>query len=162
MQYLNINNVVSILNWSLNPYGSSWIAKQAYQFLEEEFFTISSSSSILGSLSKDTMMRILKSDFVQASESEVLQALIKWGEFQLSKENAQRDVVSTATLGRNKSGATSKRKEICDSELKELISSMITQASIEIHSLTCFIQITFEIVFVTGSCSACFTKRQNL
>ena len=137
MQYLNINNVVSILNWSLNPYGSSWIAKQAYQFLEEEFFTISSSSSILGSLSKDTMMRILKSDFVQASESEVLQALIKWGEFQLSKENAQRDVVSTATLGRNKNGATSKRKEICDSELKELISSMITQASIEIHFLTC-------------------------
>ena len=131
MQYLNINNVVSILNWSLNPYGSSWIAKQAYQFLEEEFFTISSSSSILGSLSKDTMMRILKSDFVQASESEVLQALIKWGEFQLSKENAQREqpMVSTATLGRSKSGATSKRKEICDSELKELISSMITQVT---------------------------------
>ena len=77
MQYLNINNVVTILNWSLNPYGSSWIARQAYQFLEEEFFTISTRLDVLGSLTQSTMIRILKSDFAQASESEVLQALIK-------------------------------------------------------------------------------------
>ena len=37
---------------------------------------------------------------------------------------------STATLGRAKNGATFKRKEICDSELKELINSMISQVRV--------------------------------
>ena len=142
MQCLNINNVVTILNWSLNPYGSSWISRQAYQFLEEEFFTISTRLDVLSSLTQTTMIRILKSDFAQASESEVPQALIKWGECQQQNNNSSRDLhhhhlhtketSNTATLGRSSKnhGATSKRKEICDSELKELISSMITQVRV--------------------------------
>ena len=148
MQCLNINNVVTILNWSLNPYGSSWISRQAYQFLEEEFFTISTRLDVLSSLTQTTMIRILKSDFAQASESEVLQALIKWGECQQqnnrdllhnhhlhtthTKETSS-SLLNTATLGRSSNknhGATSKRKEICDGELKELISSMITQVRV--------------------------------
>ena len=51
------------------------------------------------------------------------------GEYQLNKET-QKDVSSTATLGRAKNGATFKRKEICDSELKELINSMISQVRV--------------------------------
>ena len=125
MQTLNTSNVVGILNWSLKPHGSSWIARQAYQFLEEEFFNIANNIEVLGNLSHDTMLRVLRSDFTQASESEVLQALIKWGEFQLNLKHLDLSPNNTATLGRQGKNS-SKRREICDSELKDLIMDLIT------------------------------------
>jgi BTB/POZ domain-containing protein 7 len=74
MQVMSMSNVTAILDWSLEPHGSSWIGRQAYQFLEEEFFNVSNNQDhVLGSLNAGTMVRILKSDFTQASESEVLQ-----------------------------------------------------------------------------------------
>ena len=141
MQLMTVDNVVSILNWSLHPHGSAWISRQALQFLEEEFYNVVNNMDVLGSLSHATIVRLLQSDFTQASESEVLQALIKWGEHQLNQQQQQYSnasssttnnpvLVATATLGRaNKNGSnghhSTKRREICDSELKELLSSLI-------------------------------------
>ena len=45
MQLMSVENVVTILNWSLKPHGSAWISRQALQFLEEEFFPFISLSS---------------------------------------------------------------------------------------------------------------------
>lgn len=84
MQLMSVENVVRILDWSQNAHGSAWISRQAWQFLEEEFFEVASKMEVLGSLSQDTIVRLLRSDFTQASESEVLQTLVKWGEWQLN------------------------------------------------------------------------------
>ena len=65
MQMMTIHNVVEILNWSLEPQGSGWIARQAYQYLEEEFYTFSSNVDLLGKLDQDTLIHILQSDFTQ-------------------------------------------------------------------------------------------------
>ena len=48
----------------------------------------------------------------QASESEVLQALIRWGEHQL------------------KSNKNSKRREVCDGELKDLLADLISMVRV--------------------------------
>ena len=77
MQLLTVDNVVRILQWSLKAHGSAWIARQASQFLEEEFFNVANNIDVLGSLSQNTIVRLLKSDFTQASESEVLQVRLK-------------------------------------------------------------------------------------
>ena len=50
MQLMSVENVVTILNWSLKPHGSAWISRQALQFLEEEFFNVSNKMEVLGSL----------------------------------------------------------------------------------------------------------------
>ena len=73
MQLMTVDNVVLILNWSLKAHGSAWISRQASQFLEEEFFNVANNMQVLGSLSQSTIVRLLNSDFTQASESEVLQ-----------------------------------------------------------------------------------------
>lgn len=126
MQLLSVHNVNKILAWSLNSYGSAWIARQAYQYLEEEFYSVNN-SDVLACLDQDTMCRILKSDFLQASESEVLQALVRWGEHQLSNKNEAKECLSgSATLTRK----APKRREVCDSELKELLSTIIPQVRI--------------------------------
>ena len=65
MQTMGIHNVVDILHWSLEPQGSAWIARQAYQYLEEEFYNFSSNVELLGKVDRDTLIRVMKSDFTQ-------------------------------------------------------------------------------------------------
>ena len=65
MQLMTTRNVIDIHNWSLQPHGSAWVARQAHQFLEEEFFSLTSDTDILGRLDEETLVRILKSDFTQ-------------------------------------------------------------------------------------------------
>ena len=112
MQLMTIDNVITILHWSLNSHGSAWVGRQAQQFLEEEFFNIANHVEVLPHLKQETIVRILKSDFTQASESEILQALIKWGEVQL-KHDEQR-----------------KRRDVCDGELKDLLAPLIGQVRV--------------------------------
>ena len=68
MQLMTTQNVIDILQWSLQPHGSAWIARQAQQFLEEDFFSFASNSEILGTVDEKTLIRILKSDFTQVSK----------------------------------------------------------------------------------------------
>jgi hypothetical protein len=35
VQRLNQNNIVEVLEWSGQPYGSAWVNRQAYQYLLE-------------------------------------------------------------------------------------------------------------------------------
>jgi BTB/POZ domain-containing protein 7 len=125
MQHLSASNVIKILEWSLKPHGSAWISRQAFLFLEEEFFAVAS-SEVLAALDIETLTRILQSDFIQASEAEILQALIRWGECQLNSR-ATKDPSSTSsgvgvsTLSRRRE---SKRREVCESELKELLAPL--------------------------------------
>ena len=65
MQLMTTQNVIDILQWSLQPHGSAWIARQAQQFLEEDFFSFASNTEILGTVDEKTLIRILKSDFTQ-------------------------------------------------------------------------------------------------
>ena len=65
MQLMTTQNVIDILSWSLQPHGSSWVARQAYQYLEEEFSSLSSNTELLGKIDEETLVRILKSDFTQ-------------------------------------------------------------------------------------------------
>ena len=85
-----VHNAVDILGWALEPQGSAWIARQAYQYLEEEFYSFSASIELLAKVDKDTLVKVMKSDFTQASESEILQTLIRWGEQQLKMKTGHR------------------------------------------------------------------------
>ena len=67
MQTMTTHNVVDILHWSLEPQGSAWIARQAYQYLEEEFYNFSTNVDLLAKVDRDTLIRVMKSDFTQVS-----------------------------------------------------------------------------------------------
>ena len=79
VQRLNQTNIADVLDWSGQPYGSPWVNRQAQQFLLEDFAHLPLSPA-LERISKETLRSVLTSDFVQASEAELLGAVIKWGE----------------------------------------------------------------------------------
>ena len=61
------SNVIKILQWSLKPHGSAWIARQAFLDRAEEFFVVAN-SDVLSSLDQETLSKILQSDFLQVSK----------------------------------------------------------------------------------------------
>ena len=84
VQRLNQDNIADVLEWSSQPYGSPWVNRQANQFLLEDFAHIALSPA-LDNITKDTLRSVLTSDFVQASEAEILGAIIRWGEMTVTK-----------------------------------------------------------------------------
>lgn len=66
---------------------------QALHFLREEFQTISQ-SSVLQHLDKSHLIEVLRSPFLQASELEVLHAVLKWGENELVKRMEDRGKIN--------------------------------------------------------------------
>lgn len=89
IESLTIETLVPILKWSEQPHGSPWVKRQALTFLREEFSTIAA-SPVLMNLEQSHLVDVVKSDFLQSSELEVLQAVIKWGENRLIKRMEER------------------------------------------------------------------------
>ena len=117
-----VHNAVDILGWALEPQGSAWIARQAYQYLEEEFYSFSASIELLAKVDKDTLVKVMKSDFTQASESEILQTLIRWGEQQLKMKN--KDYLSPNGAMSASTSSTLSRKNAKRRQVKPIRSSI--------------------------------------
>jgi len=97
---LNNNNIDSfflfyrlimytICRWGSQPHGSAWVKRQALHFLREEFQTITG-SPVLFQLDKPFFIEALQSPFLQASELEVLQGVLKWAEHRLIRRMEDR------------------------------------------------------------------------
>ena len=61
---LSVDNIVSVLNWSNESHGSTWLQRQAITYLQDEFNTVAN-SPVLYDLSKDYLISAIKSDFLQ-------------------------------------------------------------------------------------------------
>lgn len=61
---ISTDNLMSILHWSSQPHGSSWVWRQAMHFLREEFISIAA-SPVLFELHESLLIETLRSDFVQ-------------------------------------------------------------------------------------------------
>jgi hypothetical protein len=66
---------------------------QALHFLREEFQPVSQ-SPVLHLLDKTHLLEVLKSPFLQASELEILHAVLKWGENELVRRMEDRGNVA--------------------------------------------------------------------
>ncbi|XP_038074595.1 BTB/POZ domain-containing protein 7-like [Patiria miniata] len=121
---ISTENLSSILNWSAEPHGSRWVHRQAMHYLREEFSTISG-SVVLFELSKALLKKAIKSDFLQASEAEVLKAVVKWGEHQLIRrmEDREPNLVSNTQHSVSRKGI--KRRDMDNKELREIISDLL-------------------------------------
>lgn len=81
---LTHESLPQILRWSSQSHGSSFVRRQALMYVQEEYASLISTPSFL-ELDKATILEVVQSDFLQASEVEVLNSIIKWGEQQLIK-----------------------------------------------------------------------------
>uniref|UniRef100_A0A8I3WCV3 BTB/POZ domain-containing protein 7 n=1 Tax=Callithrix jacchus TaxID=9483 RepID=A0A8I3WCV3_CALJA len=127
---ISLDTLIAILKWSSHPYGSKWVHRQALHFLCEEFSQVMT-SDVFYELSKDHLLTAIQSDYLQASEQDVLKYLIKWGEHQLMKRIADREpnLLSGTAHSVNKRGV--KRRDLDMEELREILSSLLPFVRIE-------------------------------
>ncbi|XP_074145769.1 BTB/POZ domain-containing protein 7 isoform X1 [Sminthopsis crassicaudata] len=127
---ISLDTLIAILKWSSHPYGSKWVHRQALHFLCEEFIQVMT-SDVFYELNKDHLLTAIQSDYLQASEQDILKYLIKWGEHQLMKRIADREpnLISGTAHSVNKRGV--KRRDLDIEELREILSSLLPFVRIE-------------------------------
>ncbi|KAM6961266.1 LOW QUALITY PROTEIN: BTB/POZ domain-containing protein 7-like [Aplochiton taeniatus] len=124
VESLSLDSLVPILKWSSQPYGSKWVHRQAMHFLCEEFSQVVT-SDFLYDLGKEPLLAAIHSDYLQASEQDILKYVVKWGEQQLMKRMADREpnLLSGTAHSVNKRGV--KRRDLDVEELKEILSPLL-------------------------------------
>ncbi|XP_041132327.1 BTB/POZ domain-containing protein 7-like isoform X1 [Polyodon spathula] len=124
VESISLDSLIVILRWSSQPYGSKWVYRQALHFLCEEFSQVMT-SDVLYELNKDDLLTAIQSDYLQASEQDILKYVIKWGEHQLIKRMADREpnLLSGTAHSVNKRGV--KRRDLDIEELKEILSPLL-------------------------------------
>nr|CAI5836975.1 unnamed protein product [Callosobruchus analis] len=124
LEWLSLDTLPAVLQWARQPYGSAWVHRQALHFLREEFQPVAQ-SPVLHQLDKAHLIEVLKSPFLQASELEVLHAVLKWGENELVRrmEDREPNIVSHTAHSVARKGV--KKRDLSDVELREILSDLL-------------------------------------
>ncbi|XP_046617499.1 BTB/POZ domain-containing protein 7 isoform X2 [Neodiprion virginianus] len=124
LEWLTLDSLPTVLKWGSQPHGSAWVHRQALHFLREEFQPIAS-SPVLHQLDRAHLMSILQSHFLQASELEVLQAVLRWGEQELVRrmEDREPNLLSHTAHSVTRKGV--KKRDLSDVELREILSELL-------------------------------------
>nr|CAD7457462.1 unnamed protein product [Timema tahoe] len=124
LEWLSLESMPSVLRWGAQPHGSAWVHRQAMHFLREEFQTVAQ-SPVLHQLDKGHLIAALHSHFLQASELEILQAVLKWGEQELIRrmEDREPNLLSHTAHSVTRKGV--KKRDLSDVELREILSNLL-------------------------------------
>ena len=130
MGNLSLDNLPQVLRWSELPHGSPWVRRQALQLLREEFSAMVQAPVLL-ELDKSHLIEALQSDFLQASELEVLQAVLRWGEQQLVRrmEDREPNIVSQTAHSVARKGV--RRRDLNDVELRDILSELLPHVRVD-------------------------------
>lgn len=124
LEWLTLETLPQVLKWGSQPHGSAWVYRQSCHFLREEFSAVIS-SPVLHQLDKSQLMTALQSNFLQASELEVLQTVLKWGENELIRrmEDREPNILSHTAHSVTRKGI--KKRDLSDVELREILSDLL-------------------------------------
>ncbi|XP_026463303.1 BTB/POZ domain-containing protein 7 isoform X2 [Ctenocephalides felis] len=124
LDWLTPESLPGVLRWGAQPHGSAWVHRQALHFLREEFQPVAL-STVLHQLDKTHLITVLQSHFLQASELEVLQAVLKWGEQELIRrmEDREPNILSHTAHSVARKGV--KKRDLSDVELREILSELL-------------------------------------
>ncbi|XP_059841145.1 BTB/POZ domain-containing protein 7-like [Hypanus sabinus] len=129
VESVTLDSLVTILKWSSQPYGSKWVHRQMLHFLCEEFSNIVASDSLF-ELSKEHLMAAIQSDYLQASEHDILKAVIKWAEHQLAKRlsDEEPNLLNGTAHSVNKRGV--KKRDLDSAQLREIVCDLVPHVRI--------------------------------
>ncbi|KAL1492806.1 hypothetical protein ABEB36_010989 [Hypothenemus hampei] len=130
LEELSVENLPSVLQWAMQPHGSAYVYRQTLQYFKDNFIHVAQ-SPVLHQLDKDHLIEVLKSPFLQASELEVLQAVLKWGEHELIRrmEDREPNVVSHTAHSVTRKGV--KKRDLSDIELREILSDLLPYVRVD-------------------------------
>lgn len=124
LEWLTLESLPMVLKWGNQPHGSSWVYRQACHYLREEFSAIAV-SPILHQLDKAQLIDALQSNFLQASELEILGAVLKWGEQELIRRMEDREPNLLSHTAHSVTRKGIKKRDLSDIELREILSELL-------------------------------------
>lgn len=124
LEWLSLETLPQVLKWGNQPHGSAWVHRQSCHYLREEFSAIIA-SSVLHQLDKTQLINALQSNFLQASELEVLQAVLKWGENELIRRMEDREPNLLSHTAHSVTRKGIKKRDLSDIELREILSELL-------------------------------------
>lgn len=124
LEWLTLESLPMVLKWGSQPHGSSWVYRQACHYLREEFSAIAV-SPILHQLEKSQLIDALQSNFLQASELEVLGAVLRWGEQELIRRMEDREPNLLSHTAHSVTRKGIKKRDLSDIELREILSELL-------------------------------------
>lgn len=124
LEWLTLESLPMVLKWASQPHGSSWVYRQACHYLREEFSAIAV-SPILHQLEKSQLIDALQSNFLQASELEILSAVMRWGEQELIRRMEDREPNLLSHTAHSVTRKGIKKRDLSDIELREILSELL-------------------------------------
>ncbi|RZF39979.1 hypothetical protein LSTR_LSTR002382 [Laodelphax striatellus] len=124
LEWLNLESLPGVLRWGSQPHGSAWVHRQARHYLREEFSSVVQ-LNVLYQLDKTHLIDALHSHFLQASELEILQAVLKWGEYHLIRRMEDREPNLLNHTAHSVARKGVKKRDLSDAELRELLADML-------------------------------------
>lgn len=127
---LSVDTVAGLWCWASEAGGSAYVRRQCVAFLRAEFSRVAA-SNLLFELEEGFLHECLSSDFVQASEVEILEALIRWGEHELVRRMEEREpnLVANTTHSISRKGV--RRSDLNDQELKNILAVLLPLVRID-------------------------------
>ncbi|KHJ93502.1 hypothetical protein OESDEN_06586 [Oesophagostomum dentatum] len=120
---------VSILSWAVDG-GSQYVAQRAQYFLESEFAQIASTHCLFD-ISLESLIECVQSQFIQATEVELLEAVIRWGEHELLRRMEEREPNVVADTSHSISRRGVKRGDLSGTELREILAPVTDHLRID-------------------------------
>lgn len=124
LEWLTLETLPQVLKWGNQPHGSAWVYRQSCHFLREEFSSVVT-SPVLHQLEKSQLINALQSNFLQASELEVLQTVLKWGEHELIRRMEDREPNLLSHTAHSVTRKGIKKRDLSDIELREILSDLL-------------------------------------
>lgn len=124
LEWLTLETLPQVLKWGSQPHGSAWVYRQSCHFLREEFSSVIV-SPVLHQLDKAQLINALQSNFLQASELEVLQTVLKWGEHELIRRMEDREPNLLSHTAHSVTRKGIKKRDLSDIELREILSELL-------------------------------------
>ncbi|KFD65331.1 hypothetical protein M514_08222, partial [Trichuris suis] len=121
---LDYDTLNALYGWSSEAHGSPYVRRCCVAFLAEHFSHIVNSPDLFN-LDETLLIEALKSDFVQASELEILVAVLKWGEHQLTRIMEEREPNLLAGTMHSISRKGFKRSAESDAELRQILANLL-------------------------------------
>ncbi|KHN83980.1 BTB/POZ domain-containing protein 7 [Toxocara canis] len=121
---LSMDTVGSLWEWASEAGGSAYVRRQCVAYLRNEFSRICA-SHVLFELDEQLLHDCLVSDYVQCSEVEILESIVRWGEHELVRRMEEREPNLVANTTHSISRRGVRRSELDDVELRNILGSLL-------------------------------------
>ena len=121
--HVTLDCVNCVHSWSRQPHGSAFVRRACVDLVVRRFGR--ACDKALLDMDESLLIDVLRSDYVQSGELDILQAVIRWGEHALCRRMEEREpnVLAGTTHSISRKGV--RRCDMSDAELRQILARLL-------------------------------------